>query len=103
MKLRFSDLYYEDMYEGRPLKGKPRFSEQIIRSCNKKIEILKQTARSPDLYKLKSLHFKELDGDKQGIYSIRLNDQYRLEFRLENEEVTLIEIITVDRISKHYE
>lgn len=103
MRITFSDLYYERLYDGKPVKGKPKFPPEVIRHFIKKVKILEQTARSPDLLQLRSLNFEELKGDKQGTYSIRLNKQFRLELRLDNEEITLVEIVIVDRISKHYE
>ena len=103
MRVTFFDLYYEHLYENKPVKGKPKFSSEVIRQFVKKVKILQQTARSPDLLQIRSLNFEELKGDKQGTYTIRLNRQFRLEFRLDNEEITLVEIVTIDRISKHYE
>jgi proteic killer suppression protein len=51
------------------------------------------------------LNFEKLKGDLKGYYSIRLNQQYRLLFRVENEEQEniKIEIVEVTDISKHYE
>lgn len=103
MRVKFSDSYYEDLYEGIAVKGKPRFPPEVIRNFFKKVPLLEQAEKSKDLYQYRSLNFEELQGDKKGTYSIRLNKQYRLEFRLENEEVTLLEIVIVERISKHYE
>jgi toxin HigB-1 len=103
MRVTFSDLYYEHLYEGKPVKGKPKFPPEVIRQFFKKVKILQQTARSPDLLLMNSLNFEELKGDKQGTYSIRLNKQFRLEFKLTNEEITLTEIVIIGRISKHYE
>ena len=103
MRVTFSDLYYQHLYEDKPVKGKPKFPPEIDRQFIKKVKILQQTAHSPDLLQIRSLNFEELKGDRQGTYSIRLNKQFRLEFGIDNEEITLIEIVTIDRISKHYE
>ena len=103
MRITFSDFYYECLYEDKPVKGKPKFPPEVVRQFIKKVKILQQTAHSPDLLLMRSLNFEELKGDKKGVYSIRLNKQFRLEFGLENEEITLIEIVIIDRISKHYE
>lgn len=36
-----------------------------------------------DFYALKSLHFEKLKGDREGQYSIRLNQQWRLILEIE--------------------
>jgi len=58
-----------------------------------------------DLNNYGGLNFEKLKGDLKGYYSIRLNQQYRLLFRVENEEQEdiKIEIVEVTEISKHYD
>jgi len=55
------------------------------------------------LYRLNSLNYEVLKGDKKGISSVRINRQYRLEFTVR--DVVNEQIITVCRlldISNHY-
>lgn len=55
------------------------------------------------LYRLNSLNYEVLKGDKKGISSVRINRQYRLEFTVR--DVMNEQIITVCRlldISNHY-
>ena len=55
------------------------------------------------LYRLNSLNYEVLKGDKKGISSVRINQQYRLEFTVR--DVMNEQIITVCRlldISNHY-
>ncbi len=40
---------------------------------------------------------------KKGLYSIRVNKQYRLEFIIEKDIVKLVEVVLIEELSKHYE
>ena len=51
----------------------------------------------------KSLHFEALHGDKEGRYSIKANDQYRIEFTLaETDEEPVVTICNIMELSNHY-
>lgn len=58
-----------------------------------------------DLSSFGGLNFEKLKGDWSGFYSIRLNKQYWLIFKVieDEESEPIIEIIQVTEISKHYE
>jgi len=53
--------------------------------------ILKKTIK--DLQEIRGNRFEKLKGDRKGQYSIRINDQYRICFRWEKENVVDTEII----------
>ena len=56
-----------------------------------------------DLYPFKSLHFEALHGDKEGRFSIKANDQYRIEFTLEElDEEPVVTICNIMELSNHY-
>lgn len=56
------------------------------------------------LYKFNSLNFEALTGDKNGHYSIRVNNKYRIEFTLDtSSEDALISICNIIELSNHYE
>lgn len=103
MLIKFNNAYLEKLYTGKPVKGKPIYSNDLIEKFKKKVLIIQQTENSVKLRAFKSLHFEALKGDKKGLYSIRIDKQYRLEFRLENDMVTLVEIALIEALSKHYE
>ncbi|MCQ2228370.1 MAG: type II toxin-antitoxin system RelE/ParE family toxin [Bacteroidales bacterium] len=55
------------------------------------------------LSRIGSLHFENLKGDKEGISSIRVNLQYRIEFTVDrNEEDTKLTICNILDLSNHY-
>lgn len=103
MEVRFSNEYLEQLYKGAELKGKPKYQEYIVEKFIKRVELLKQIENSKELIKFKSLNFEKLKGDKMDLYSIRIDKQYRLEFGLVNDLISLIEIVIIEELSKHYE
>lgn len=55
------------------------------------------------LAKYGSLHYEKLHGDKEGISSVRVNDQYRIEFTegMENGK-QIATICNIIELSNHY-
>ena len=65
--------------------------------------ILDRTSYFEDLYPFKSLHFEALHGDKEGRFSVKANDQYRVEFTLtETEDDPVVTICNIMELSNHY-
>ncbi len=103
MQIRFNDEYLEKIYSNQPVKGKPIFSEQVILQFKKNVLKIKHAENTVELRQQKGLRFEALKGDKKGLYSVRVNKQYRLEFKIENDIITLVEIILIEHLSKHYD
>lgn len=107
MKVKFKtkELEYYYVIPLDNIKGKLSVSKDIIKQYKKKVQVLLSVESVKDLQEFKSLHFELLKGDKKGLYSIRLNIQYRLIFTVEREDDNelVIDIIVLNEISKHYE
>jgi plasmid maintenance system killer protein len=87
------------------IKGKLPVQKDIIKQFKKKVQILIGINVLEELKQFASLNFEQLKGEKEKLYSIRLNLQYRLIFSIiieENGEY-VIEAILINEISKHYE
>ena len=56
-----------------------------------------------DLARYGGLHYEHLHGDKEGLSSVKVNGQYRIEFReiLEGER-TIAEVVNITELSNHY-
>ena len=51
----------------------------------------------------RSFHYEVLKGDKAGISSIRVNDQYRIEFTVkQSTSETVVTICNILELSNHY-
>ena len=56
-----------------------------------------------DLARYGGLHYEHLHGDKEGLSSVRVNDQYRIEFReIIEDEKTIAEVVSITELSNHY-
>ena len=104
MVVTFNEDYLEKLYsKGETGTKKIRFQPQIVRGYQKGIKYLIQAKRKEDLYPFKSLHFEALHGDKEGRFSIKANDQYRIEFTLEeSDEEPVVTICNIMELSNHY-
>jgi len=52
--------------------------EAIVKAYRKRIQAIRAAPDERDFYRLKSLHYEKLKGQRQHQRSMRLNDQYRL-------------------------
>ena len=104
MVVTFDEEYLEKLYtKGETGIKKLWYQPQIVRGYQKGIKYLIQAKRKEDLYPFKSLHFEVLHGDKEGRFSIKANDQYRIEFTLtETEDEPKITICNIVELSNHY-
>ena len=104
MIVTFEEQYLEDLYKkGETGIKKYRFQPHVVRGYQKGIKVLIQARRKEHLFPFKSLHFEALHGDKEGRFSIRANDQYRIEFTLsETKEEPIVTICNIVELSNHY-
>lgn len=81
MVVTFEYTYLRELFEhGKCSDKKHRYQPQIIKSYKRRVEQLRAAPRPETLYQLNALNFEALKGDKAGRFSVRVNDQYRIEF-----------------------
>ena len=80
--------------------GSTRLSVSVIKSARRKLIVLRAAVDDRSLRNWKSLHYEKLKGDREGQRSVRLNDQYRMIFEL-NEE-TEPQTITIFSIEDYH-
>ncbi len=102
MELHFNNFRLELLYKGEQPKGKPQYQQQTIEKFIKIVGLMKNAENAEDLLKLKSLNFEKLTGNKKHLHSIRVNDQYRLEFELNNSILKLADVANIEDLSNHY-
>ncbi|MDE6028603.1 MAG: type II toxin-antitoxin system RelE/ParE family toxin [Muribaculaceae bacterium] len=104
MKITFEKDYLRDLYEkGRCSGKKHRFQPHIISRYQLRIKTLENARKIEDLYPLKSLNYEVLKGDKNGLSSIRVNDQYRIEFTVTQvESENILTICNILELTNHY-
>ncbi len=63
-----------------------RLPVAVIKSARRKLITLRAAPDERTLRNWKALHYEKLKGDRAGERSIRLNDQYRMVFTLDDEK-----------------
>ena len=104
MIVTFEKTYLQELYiDGKANDKKHRFQPQIVSKYVKVINLMKQQENVLELAKYGSLHYEKLHGDKEGLSSVRVNDQYRIEF-MEGMEVgkQIATICNITDLSNHY-
>src|SRR2546421_6552123 len=69
--------------------GRTRLPVAVIKSARRKLTVIRAALDDRSLRNWKSLHYEKLKGSREGMRSIRLNDQYRMVLTLD-ETVTPI-------------
>ncbi len=100
----FEKEYLQELYiNGRTTSKKHRFQPDIAVRYVKVINTMKNQKDVTGLAKIGSLHYEHLKGDKRGYSSVRVNDQYRVEF---TEEIVagqeIATICNITELSNHY-
>jgi proteic killer suppression protein len=90
----FGDKATEDLYHGRQTRRVHRFPPNIIPGALRKLDVIQATHRLQDLRSPPGNHLEALKGNMAGFYSIRVNQQWRLVFRWQNDaahELSLVD------------
>ena len=91
MIVTFEKDYLRELYEnGQARDKKHRFQPQIVKKYTRVVDLMMEQSNVLDLARYGGLHYEHLHGDKEGLSSVKVNDQYRIEFReiLEGERKT---------------
>jgi proteic killer suppression protein len=81
MEIEFEKDYLRELYEeGKTSNKKYRFQPTVTKQFKNTIDKLRNANRIEDLFLFKSLNYEKLVGDKAGLESVRVNQQYRIEF-----------------------
>ncbi len=105
MEIEFVKTYLLELYTtGKTSDKKHRYQPHIIYKYIQTIDKLRAARNIEDLFVIKSLNYKKLDGFKSGLESVRINDQFRIEFytslRSNNEQI--ITFCRILELSNHY-
>jgi len=105
MIVTFEETYLKELYEnGVTSDKKHRYQPSVIDRYKNCIDYLRNAPRKETLFLVRSLHFEALKGNKRGLYSVRVNKQYRVEFTLdENIETPVLTICNIVELSNHYD
>lgn len=104
MEIKFDKDYLRQLYEeGKTTDKNHRFQPHIVSRYQLRIKVLEQARCIEELFAISSFHYEVLKGDKAGISSIRVSDQYRIEFTVEHaSSESVITICNILDLSNHY-
>lgn len=105
MIVEFGQGYLRDLYtKGGCNDKKHRYRPDVVKRYKRGIDYLKWASRKEDLFRINSLNFEALKGSKTGRFSIRVNDQCRIEFTMrETIEEPILTICNIIELSNHYD
>jgi len=103
MEIIFDKEYLRDLYITGKADKKHRFQPQIICKYIDIVNLMKRERNVLELSKYNSLRYEKLKGDKLGLSSVRVNNQYRIEFeeRINGDEI-IATICNITELSNHY-
>lgn len=104
MEITFEKEYLSELYyKGECVDKKHRFQPPVVKKYVKTINILESVSSIEDLFLYNGLHFEALQGNEKNIFSVRVNDQYRIEFTTKQvvSEI-VVTICNIEELSNHY-
>lgn len=93
MILSFGDKETKDLYQGRDTKGSRRFPPGIRNTALRKLDMIAAAHQLNDLRVPPGNRLEALKGKYEGLFSIRINDQWRIIFQWENHDASGVQII----------
>jgi proteic killer suppression protein len=97
MIVSFGDRATEDLYHNRPTSRARRFPRDIVDVALVKMDLLNGAAAVLDLRSPPGNRLETLKGDLKGYHSIRINEQWRLVFRWEDNNAHEVRLIDYHR------
>lgn len=92
MILGFADATTHDVYHGIASKAARRIPQRIWRTAFRKLDMLNGAIQIEDMSSPPGNRLERLRGDLKGLYSIRINDQFRIIFGFEGGNATRVQI-----------
>lgn len=103
MEINFNKEYLRDLYKLGQADKKHRFQPQIVKKYIRIIDLMRDEDNVLDLTKYKALNYEHHIGDKDGLSSVRINNQYRIEFEEYIQEgQSFATICNITELSNHY-
>ncbi|MCO6429253.1 MAG: type II toxin-antitoxin system RelE/ParE family toxin [Deltaproteobacteria bacterium] len=90
----FKDKVTEDINYGRKSKeARRRLPENLHQKAQIKLARLGAVTSLSDLQELRGNRLEALKGNRKGLWSIRINDQYRICFKWDRQDAYEVEIV----------
>ncbi len=86
----FQDRDTERLFQRQPVR---RWGDDVLRAGLRKLKMLDAAVRLEDLRAPPGNRLEKLAGDRQGRWSVRINDQWRLCFRWHDGDAHEVEVV----------
>jgi len=93
MIVSFQDSVLESFYYSGPSRKTKRVPSELHSAIRRKLDQLNSATDINDLRVPPANHLELLKGDLKGKYSIRVNSQWRIVFRWDNDAVYEVQLI----------
>ena len=104
MVLEFNNIYLQNLFENKPVTGKPCYSEDVVTKFKKTVLMLQFAGNIREVRMFKGLNFEALKGNWKGYHSVRVDKQYRLILSIQKDgSVKISDVLVIEDLSKHYE
>lgn len=105
MIVKFDKAYLQELYiKGRTTDKKHHFQPNIVKKYTRIIDLMLELQNVMELLRYKGLRYEHLKGNKTGLSSVRVNNQYRIEFReIIQDQKTIAEVVNITELSNHYQ
>jgi proteic killer suppression protein len=71
------------------------FGDPIVKAFRKRMQQIRAASDERTFYAHRALHFEKLRGAREGHYSMRLNDQWRLIIELRGEAPKTVHVVEI--------
>jgi proteic killer suppression protein len=88
----FGNRLAEDLFHDRVTGATRRFPPDLKRAAQRKLQYLNAAVRLHDLAVPPGNRLEGLRGDRRGFHAIRINDQWRIVFRWDDDGVSGVEV-----------
>ncbi|WP_447969599.1 type II toxin-antitoxin system RelE/ParE family toxin [Nitrospira sp. M1] len=93
MIVRFGNQLAEDLFDDVHSSKTRRFPQELRRAARRKLLYLHEAAELKDLRVPPGNRLEALKGTSKGLYSIRINDQWRVVFQWEGGNASHVQIV----------
>jgi len=93
MIISFGDQATEDLYNGVNSKESRKIPSNIAAVALRKLDMVNAAHRPEDLKAPPGNRLEHLKGNRSGFFSIRINDQFRVIFRLTQSNAYAVQIV----------
>lgn len=94
MQVRHADKKLERLETEQDYRA--GFDAKVVRAYRKLMQVIRAAVDEWAFYALKSLHYEKLKGDRKDKRSMRLNKQYRLVLKLEENNGKTVVIVSIE-------